>query len=101
MAIPRRDGATSFMRWPLRTNSPSLMGFTNPIYRKMVEIAKSSQGKAAMEEAAANGQPAICGLDRLLQNRLGKDYSDSTTPGTIMSAAHQARMISSIHSFRL
>jgi hypothetical protein len=68
------------------TPRPKLMSFTDPIYRKMVQIAKSAQGKAAMEEAASKGQPALCGFDKLLQSQLGADYSDTRCPGTIMSA---------------
>lgn len=72
---------------------PKLMSFTDPIYRKMVKIAKSAQGKAAMERAAGEGKPAICGLDKLMQTHLGADYSDSKTPGTIMSAGSLAAEI--------
>ncbi|GJE50928.1 hypothetical protein GOFOIKOB_3982 [Methylobacterium tardum] len=65
---------------------PKLMSYTDPVYRQMVQIGKSSSGKAAMEAAAAKGEPALCGFDRLLQSRLGEDYSESRCPGTIMSA---------------
>ena len=72
---------------------PKLMSFTDPIYKKMVKIAKSAEGKAAMEAAASEGKPAICGLDRLFQSLLGEDYSDTKTPGTIMSAGSLAAEI--------
>lgn len=72
---------------------PKLMSFTNPIYRKMVKIAKSSEGKAAMEEASREGHPAICALDMLFQKHLGDDYSDTRTPGTILSAGSLAAEI--------
>ena len=72
---------------------PNLMSFTDPIYKKMVKISKSAEGKDAMEAAASEGKPAICGLDKLFQSVLGKDYSNTKTPGTIMSAGSLAAEI--------
>ncbi|MCJ2125104.1 hypothetical protein [Methylobacterium sp. J-077] len=72
---------------------PKLMSFTDPIYKKMVIISKSAEGKAAMEAAASEGKPAICSLDKLFQSLLGEDYSDTKTPGTIMSAGSLAAEI--------
>ena len=68
------------------TPKPKLMSYTDPVYRQMVQIGKSSSGKAAMEASVAKGEPALCGFDRLLQSRLGEDYSEMRCPGTIMSA---------------
>lgn len=68
------------------TPKPKLMSYTDPVYRKMVQIGRSSSGKTAMEASAAKGEPALCGFDRLLQSSLGEDYSETRCPGTIMSA---------------
>lgn len=66
--------------------TPKPKPHTEPIHRKMVQIGKSSLGKAATEASAAKGEPAPCGFVRLLQSYLGEDLSETRCPGTTMSA---------------
>jgi hypothetical protein len=46
----------------------------DPITIKMYEVINSREGRAAALAAVANGQPALAGIDPMLQVALGSDY---------------------------
>jgi hypothetical protein len=50
------------------------LSFDDPIYRKIIEIIWSNEGKALAIEATKQGIPALCGVDILLRQELGDRY---------------------------
>lgn len=56
------------------TLSGTWMSVNDPVYREIVEIAWSAEGKAAAIDASEQGMPALCGLDHLFRERLGGKY---------------------------
>ena len=64
------------------------MAADHPLYREMQEVAWSAEGKAAAVAAVARGQPAMAGVDPLLQKamgeRYGRDYQGTANAGYIV-----------------
>ncbi|TMJ61400.1 MAG: hypothetical protein E6G81_04445 [Alphaproteobacteria bacterium] len=46
----------------------------DPIYRRMVDIVHSAEGKRAALASVEAGWPALCGVDQLLREALGAHY---------------------------
>jgi hypothetical protein len=65
------------------------MTLDHPLYREMQEIIWSVEGKALAIEAAANGFPAMAGVDPLLQKmmpeRYGREYQGTMNAGHIVA----------------
>lgn len=60
-------------------NLPLLSGgltHDHPLYLEMNELIQSPAGKAAALQAVEAGLPAMAGIDPLLQERMGKRYSN-------------------------
>lgn len=51
------------------------MAADHPLYREMMEVAWSAEGKAAALKAVQEGRPAMAGVDPLLQKVMGSRYS--------------------------
>jgi len=47
----------------------------HPVILRIEEIVRSPEGKAAAKQAADNGLPALAGVDPMLREALGDDYS--------------------------
>ncbi|MGE5548245.1 MAG: hypothetical protein ACM33T_15170 [Solirubrobacterales bacterium] len=54
--------------------NPTCPSDNDPIMRRIEEVVFSGEGRKAAIEAAAQGLPAMAGIDPLLQQALGKDY---------------------------
>lgn len=50
------------------------LSFDDPVYLEMKAIVSSAEGRAAALESAKAGKPALCGVDKLLQLKLGSQY---------------------------
>jgi len=50
------------------------LSLDDPVYRRIVEICWSTEGRKAAVEATKQGLPALCGVDPLLQADLGDQY---------------------------
>ena len=49
--------------------------YEHPVIQRIEEIVRSPEGIAAAKQAADNGQPALAGVDPLLHDALGDEYS--------------------------
>lgn len=67
----------------------------DPITIKMWQIINSPEGKAACLAAHANGQPAVAGVDPMLNEALGVDYRGdnmaTTTAGSLVGELMRAQ----------
>ena len=65
------------------------MSKDDPCYREMEEIVWSAEGKAAAVQAVEKGQPAMAGIDPLLQkamgNRYGREAQGTMNAGSIVA----------------
>ena len=50
------------------------MAADHPLYREMMDVAWSAEGKAAAVAAVKAGLPAMAGVDPLLQQAMGERY---------------------------
>ena len=46
----------------------------DPLVQAIAAVVHSAEGRAVCEQAVAEGQPAIAGVDPLIADRLGVDY---------------------------
>jgi hypothetical protein len=64
------------------------MSEDHPLYREMQKVVWSAEGKAAAIEAVDKGQPAMAGIDPLLQkvmgDRYGREYQGTVNAGYIV-----------------
>lgn len=64
----------------------------DPVHRTIVEVTWSTLGKKAALEATKRGEPAVCGVDILLQAKLGDLYGKYDL-GTASAGAVVAEMM--------
>ena len=59
----------------------SKTGYTrdNPVIRRIEEIIKSPEGRAAAEQAADNGRAPLADLDPIIRKALGDEYGPLAT----------------------
>lgn len=51
----------------------------DPIYISIKDVVESAEGRAAALASAAQGKPALCDVDKLLQAKLGAKYQVADT----------------------
>lgn len=68
------------------------MSLDDPVFREMQEIVWSARARQAALEAVANGQPALAGVDPILQEVMGNRYG-RTAQGTMNAGSLVAEVM--------
>src|SRR5579872_1686719 len=75
----KADALAERIRNTGRLRNPGGLRFSDPDYLEMEEIINSKEGKAVAKNAADQGYPALCGVDVVLQQRMGDRYGSRHT----------------------